>query len=145
MKSLETHFTALRRHLSQATDLVEPWSYFHEHMSCRLDLHMRSRPRSNPMLEKVLAVCGTQALGRSQVDDEARIQALYLKKERFWHGLCLFGGLTGIFFHFEKSDTGLLGLKESLFAPQTHLVRFTLLPQESRSGFPVLVGPRAQA
>ena len=131
---MKAKLEVLRRLLQEATDFKVPWDYFHNHLAMHQELHRRGRPKSNPALEAVLRAGVSKVFGREMVPTE--LMTLHLKKERFWHGLCNFGLLSGIFFYFEGVDVGLLGLSRSLGDQRIELVRFTVVEIDPKGAFP---------
>lgn len=131
---MKAKLDTLRRLLKEATDLKVPWDYFHEHLAMHPELHRLGRRKTRSTLEAVLRAGVSKLYGREMVPTE--LLSIQLKKERFWHGLCNFGALEGIFFYFEGPDVGLLGLSRSLRDPRIDLFRFTALDVDPRSSFP---------
>ena len=142
---MNSHLEQLRHLLNTSSDLTVPWAYFHDHLSGNLALHQRGRPATNPGLEQSLRLWAARVLGKSSSPPRVLVQGLHLPQERFWHGLVLTEGRTGIYFYFEQDERGLLGLMQNLLGSEILLGRFTLLSVPQTPGVSWAHGKAAHA
>jgi hypothetical protein len=117
----------LREKLQSASDIAEPWDYFHESLvSSPRFLGMGVR-KENPELWKVVAFAVSEALGKPQ-----RIGGggflFHLPELHLWHGTTFVAGLPLVVFYFDDLDQGVAGLLRDLATMQSSLIRFSLVP-----------------
>lgn len=115
----------LETSLREATKFLVPWGQFHDEVAMAPAFASLGEPGRNPRIEAALGAVVAKVLGRQYPLTDGVF--IHLEEHGFWHGTCRAGPRELIFFYFEGSDTGLVGLFRNLAEGQQELARFSVM------------------
>lgn len=128
----------LEESLRTATDLMEPWSLFHDEIAMRPELMELGRPGTHAMLIEMLAAGLSKVIKQpAKISDPC---FFHLPEHRFWHGIARVGNRSVIAFFYERTGQGLAGLMEDLFSQQVMLVRMSMFEVPGPAAVPMARG-----
>jgi hypothetical protein len=123
----------LKTLLATATDFIEPWGYFGDEIACHPGLHSLGKPSTDAKLRAALEASCSKVKRRPVKLDDA--SGIHVSNRGFWHGMFTLHDGIAIWFYFEQSDQGLVGIMRSPLDQRVELVRFSVVPLPPSAGF----------
>ncbi|MBI5544157.1 MAG: hypothetical protein HY901_09730 [Deltaproteobacteria bacterium] len=130
---------ALRRKLETSSDLVEPWTCFHDELASSQEFLGLGTSKDHPKLWAIVAACCRIVVGREL--PVTRRALCHVRELRLWHGVCLLGPHPVAVFYFDDLDQGLAALIQDPRGHRVELLRFSCV--ELPPGTAPILAPRS--